>query len=119
MPRFLIVVHQAVLNGCWQRLPSSDCEQVVETSSSTPSDTINSTSCGVLVGVPRPGLGMMPLMLDIAVSKLVSVSLLLLVLVSQLLSYTSSTLMLAAAAWAVAILEVSDWMVLSPALAKV
>ena len=69
---------------------------------------MNSTSCGVLFGVPRPGLGMMPLMLDIAVSKLVSVSLLLLVLVSQLLSYTSSTLIFAADACAVAIFDVSD-----------
>src|SRR5580704_10793247 len=108
MPRFFTVVHQLVLNGAWQRLPSSDCEQLDETSSSTPSDTMNRTSCGVLFGVPRPGLGMMPLILDIADSKLVSVSLLLLVLVSQLLSYTSSTLMFAAEACAVVIFDVSD-----------
>src|SRR5580704_4527095 len=85
MPRFLTVVHHAVLNGCWQRLlPLSVCEQVVEASSSTPSETMNSTSCGVEAGVPRPGLGMMALICDIAVSKLVSMSLLLLLLVSQL-----------------------------------
>ncbi len=47
---------------------------------------MNSTSCGVLFGVPVPGGGMMALICDIAVSKSVSVSLLLLVLVSQLLS---------------------------------
>src|ERR1700683_2936737 len=102
MPRFFTVVHHVVLNGCWQRLPSSDCEQLDELSSSTPSETMNSTSCGVLFGVPRPGFGMMPLICDMAVSKLVSMSLLLLVLVSQLLSYTSSTLMFFAAAFAVA-----------------
>jgi hypothetical protein len=62
----------------------------------------------VLFGVPRPGFGMMPLILDIADSKLVSVSLLLLVFVSQLLSYTSSTLMFAAEVCAVAIFDVSD-----------
>src|SRR3984885_213855 len=107
MPRFFTVVHHVVLNGCWQRLPSSDCEQLDETSSSTPSETMNSTSCGVLFGVPRPGLGMMVLIADMALSKLVSVSLFWLVLVSQLLSYTGSTLMVPAAVCAVARLEVS------------
>src|SRR5580704_2685428 len=90
MPRFFTVVHHAVLNGCWQRLlPLSVSEHVVLASSSTPSETMNSTSCGVEVGVPRPGLGMMALTCDIAVSKLVSMSLLLLLLVSQLFLYTS------------------------------
>src|ERR1700761_6103874 len=109
MPRFFTVVHQAVLKGAWQRLPSRDCEQLDATSSSTPSDTMNSTSCGVLVGVPRPGFGMTALTADIALSKLVSVSLFWFVLVSELLSYTWSTLMFAADACAVAIFDVSDW----------
>src|SRR5580700_1682282 len=98
MPRFLTVVHIAVLNGCWQRVPVSVCEQDDEfTSSSTPSLTINNTSCGVLFEAPVPGFAMMPLMAVIAVSKLVSVSLLLFEQVSQLLEQTSSTSMPAAA----------------------
>ena len=46
---------------------------------------MNSTSCGVLAGVPVPGAGMMVLIADIADSKFVSVSLFWLVFVSQLL----------------------------------
>ena len=37
---------------------------------------MNSTSCGVLLDEPVPGVGMMPLMSDIAELKSVSVSLL-------------------------------------------
>ncbi len=98
IPRFLIVVHIAVLNGCWQRVPVSVCEQDDEfTSSSTPSLTMNSTSWGVLFEAPVPGFGMRLLMAVIAVSKLVSVSLLLFEQVSQLLEQTSNTSMPAAA----------------------
>ncbi len=76
MPRFFTVVHHVVLNGCWQRLlPLSVSEQLAETLSSTPSVTRNRTSCGVLPDAPVPGVGMMPLMLDIAELKSVSVSL--------------------------------------------
>ena len=54
MPRFFTVVHHVVLNGCWQRVPSRCCEQVLDTSSSTPSETMNNTSRGVLDGAPVP-----------------------------------------------------------------
>src|ERR1700728_3694212 len=114
MPRFFTVVHHVVLNGCWQRGPSTCCEHVLDTSSSTPSETRNNTSRGVLDGTPVPGFGMMPLICDIAASKLVSVSLFWLVLVSQLLLYTGITLILAAAFCAFVKFEVSNWMVLRP-----
>src|ERR1700730_17650380 len=115
MARFLTVVHHAVLNGCWQRLlPLSVCEQVVLASSSTPSETMNSTSCGVEVGVPWLGLGMMVLICDIAVSKLVSMSLFCLLLPCQWLLKTYSPLMLPAAVCAAVRFDVSASMVLSP-----
>src|ERR1700683_3785387 len=78
IPRFFTVVHIDVLKGCWQRVPSSGCEHDVEfTSSSTPSETMNTTSWGVLFAEPVPGFGMRVLTAVIADSKLVSVSLLL------------------------------------------
>ena len=85
MPRFFSFVHHVVLNGCWQRLPSSDSEHEAEILSSTPSLTMNKTSCGVLFAEPVPGFGMTPSMSDIAVSKSVSVSLLQFETVRQLL----------------------------------
>src|ERR1039458_5266119 len=80
MPLFLIVVHHVVSNGCWQRVPPEQLmvgwEQVVEFLSSAPSDTMNSTSCGVspFTLVPPPGFGMSVLMALMALSKSVSVS---------------------------------------------
>src|SRR5579859_2968040 len=114
MPRFFAVVHQVVSTGCWQRLLAfSFCEHEFGLiSSSTPSVTTNSTSCGVLPAVPAPGSGMALLTVDIAVSKFVSVSLLLLEQVSQLFLQTSMTSMALAAVCAVLRFEVSDWTVL-------
>src|SRR5271170_5334489 len=114
MPRFFTVVHQVVLKGCWQRVPSSGCEHVPETSSSTPSVTRNRTSCGVEAEAPVPGSGMVPLICDMADSKLVSVSLLQFELVKQLLSYTSKTLMFDAAVPAVVRFDVSVCTVVVP-----
>src|SRR5664279_703914 len=87
MPRFLTVVHQAVSKGCWQRYPDGlpDATVVAEQSdwfatylSSSPSETMNNTSCGVSLAAfePPPGFGMMVLTPEIALAKSVSVSLL-------------------------------------------
>src|SRR5580704_12134676 len=76
IPRFFTVVHHVVLNGCWQRVPLSVSEHDAEILSSTPSLTMKSTPCGVEFAEPVPGVGMIELMLDIAESKSVSVSLL-------------------------------------------
>src|ERR1700704_2313996 len=111
MPRFLTVVHQDVSNKAWCRPP--------ELLSSTPSDTMNSTSCGGFPAMPVPGAGMTPLTPDMAASKSVSSSLLLLVEVNQLFLYTVSTSMPAASDLAVDRLEVSAEMVLIPPVLNV
>src|ERR1700733_8366746 len=107
IPRFLIVLHHDVFINDWTRLP-------LTSSSSTPSVTKNSTSCGVSLGalVPLPGLGISVFMLVIALSILVSASLLLLLEVSQLLEYTSSWAMFPADVWAAERLEVNPCIVL-------
>src|SRR6516165_4123700 len=77
MPRFLMVVHRLVLIGSWQRVPLGDgCEQLVElASSATPSDTKNSTFCGLADDSPFPGLAMLVLIAGNIESKFVSWSL--------------------------------------------
>src|SRR6185312_5943171 len=84
MPRFFIVVHQDVsMRYCCRHNPPptetqlAPAPQVETILSSTPSVTRNSTSCGVSPAavVPLPGAGIVVFMLDIAVLKSVSVSL--------------------------------------------
>src|SRR5215469_186770 len=108
MPRFLIVLHHDVLINDCTREP-------FDSSSSTPSVTRNSTSCGLspLALVPLPGVGMIALIVFIAVSQFVSVSPEVQAWVRQLFEYTCSNPILLAAAFVVLIVVVSVWIVLT------